>query len=75
MPSVEPRVARSANAERPDPSYWTVYDHFMIEREARALRRAYTWSLITSALARLRARLAGTPGASPRSAPRLSPRT
>jgi hypothetical protein len=23
----------------PDQSYWTAYDHFMIEREARAMRR------------------------------------
>ncbi|HSS69433.1 MAG TPA: hypothetical protein VLQ46_02150 [Casimicrobiaceae bacterium] len=30
----------------PDPSYWTAYDHFAIEREARVLRRAYAWALV-----------------------------
>jgi hypothetical protein len=25
--------------ERPDVRFWTTYDHFMIEREARAIRR------------------------------------
>jgi hypothetical protein len=32
--------------DAPDTSYWTAYDHFMVEREARAMRRAYVWSLI-----------------------------
>jgi hypothetical protein len=35
------RAARAwNNDEKPDASYWTPYDCFMIEREARALRRA-----------------------------------
>jgi len=25
--------------DRPDARFWTTYDHFMLEREARALRR------------------------------------
>ena len=28
-----------AQEERPDTRFWTTYDHFMIEREARAMRR------------------------------------
>lgn len=37
----------------PDPSYWTAYDHFVIEREAQALRRAYAWALIARGWQRL----------------------
>ena len=33
----------------PDRSYWTAYDHFMVEREARAMRRAYVWELLAKA--------------------------
>ena len=33
----------------PDRSYWTAYDHFMVEREARAQRRAYVWALLARA--------------------------
>jgi hypothetical protein len=33
----------------PDRSYWTAYDHFMVEREARAMRRAYVWALLAKA--------------------------
>ena len=46
MPSVDSRAVHTASAEQPDRSYWTAYDHFMVEREARAMRRAYTWSLL-----------------------------
>jgi len=31
-----------------DRKYWTDYDHFMIEREARARRRAYAYALLRS---------------------------
>ena len=77
LPSLERHAhARTAEAERPDPSYWTAYDHFMIEREARALRRAYTLSLITRAWRAVRARIAGARrGDGHRSVQRLSPRT
>ena len=27
------------NEEQPDIRFWTTYDHFMVEREARAIRR------------------------------------
>jgi len=30
-----------ANDEAADSRYWTTYDHYMIEREARAPRREY----------------------------------
>jgi len=39
------RSAPIPSADRPDPSYWTSYDHFMIEREARAARHAYVSAL------------------------------
>ncbi len=32
-------------ADAADPSYWTAYDHFMVEREARAVRRAELYAL------------------------------
>ena len=38
----------------PDPSYWTAYDHFAIEREAQALRRAYAWALVARGWQRLK---------------------
>ena len=59
MISIDSHAARPADAERPDPAYWTEYDHFMIEREAHALRRAYAWSLIAQGWQRLAARFTG----------------
>jgi hypothetical protein len=47
-----------------DPQYWTEYDYFMLEREARAVRRAYLSGLVSGALGRLRERFV---------APRLGP--
>jgi hypothetical protein len=37
-----------------DQSYWTAYDHYMIEREARAMRRIYVWAMLAKAWAALR---------------------
>ena len=34
------------NTEAPDPRFWTSYDRFMLEREARAQRREYVYALI-----------------------------
>ena len=34
--------------EEPDPAYWTAYDLHMIERDARAMRRAYMYSMIAT---------------------------
>jgi hypothetical protein len=45
-----------------DPRYWTAYDHFILEREARALRRAYLGGLIATAWTRLQQWFATTPG-------------
>jgi hypothetical protein len=52
-----------ANGEAPDPSYWTEYDHFMLEREARAKRREYVYARIARAWRRLAARVARGRGA------------
>lgn len=38
----------------PDQSYWTAYDHYMVEREARAMRHAYVWTLLAKAWTALR---------------------
>ncbi len=35
--------------DRPDVRYWIAYDHFMVEREARAARNAYFYGLIAKA--------------------------
>ena len=73
---LETAAARSADAEHPDPSYWTAYDHFMIEREARAMRRAYALALLSRGWRALVARFAGARrGGGHRPAQRLSPRT
>ena len=76
MPSVDSRAVHTASAEQPDRSYWTAYDHFMVEREARAMRRAYTWSLLVRgwhSLARAFAGVRQRDGH--RRVQRLSPRT
>jgi hypothetical protein len=36
----------SDNVDAPDKSYWTAYDHFMIEREARAMRAAHIHTVL-----------------------------
>jgi hypothetical protein len=41
------------NEEQPDVSYWTAYDHFMVEREARALRRRHVRATVERMLLRL----------------------
>jgi hypothetical protein len=46
-------AAAWANEEAPDASYWTPYDYFMIEREARALRRAAMAATIARVARRL----------------------
>jgi hypothetical protein len=38
----------------PDQSYWTAYDHYMVDREARAMRRVYVWTLVAKAWTALR---------------------
>lgn len=43
-----------ANEEAADPSFWTAYDHFMLEREARELRRAHLGGMLAGAWRRLR---------------------
>jgi hypothetical protein len=50
-------AASSAAGERPDSRYWLDYDYFMLEREARAVRRAYIYSLLVRLAKRLSTRL------------------
>ena len=45
LPSAE---GASRMGEEPDPAYWSVYDFHMIEREARAMRRARMYSTIAT---------------------------
>ncbi|HEY5309622.1 MAG TPA: hypothetical protein VIK97_14005 [Casimicrobiaceae bacterium] len=40
--------------DRPDQRYWTTYDYFMIEREARAARTTHITALCTKGVAVLR---------------------
>ena len=40
--------------EAADPAYWTPYDHFMIEREARVYRRAFVYSMLGTLVKRVR---------------------
>lgn len=56
------------NETTPDRRYWTTYDHFKIEQEARALRRAEMYALAGRLWRRLRAVLANG-GAQPTKAP------
>jgi hypothetical protein len=48
--------ARRAS-EAPDTAYWTAYDYYMAEREARAGRRAHLYSLAVGFAQRLRLRV------------------
>jgi hypothetical protein len=43
--------------EAPDTAYWTAYDYYMAEREARAGRRAHLYSLVAGFAQRLRLRV------------------
>ena len=61
------RTPGAPDSELPDKSYWTAYDHFMAEREARAMRAAYTYAMLASLWRAIRAR---APGTRPEGAPR-----
>jgi hypothetical protein len=43
---IRERAASSDAEETPDSRYWLDYDYFMIEREARAVRREYVYALL-----------------------------
>jgi hypothetical protein len=45
-------------SDRPDQRYWTAYDHFMVEREARKARTAHIGALCAKGVAALRKWLA-----------------
>ena len=55
-PSSSATLLRSASAAEDvaDRSYWTAYDHYMIEREAHAMRRVYAWTMLANAWSILR---------------------
>jgi len=40
-------------SETPDPAYWTPYDYHMMERDARARRRAHIYSMTATLGSRL----------------------
>src|SRR5213593_4811699 len=56
-PGLLHRTPTVANDETPDSRYWTTYDRYIIERQARAIRREFVYGLITNAWRRLRERL------------------
>jgi hypothetical protein len=43
--------------DAPDTAYWTAYDYYMAERDARARRRAHVYSLVAGFAQRLRLRV------------------
>lgn len=55
-PSPSASLLHSARAkgDSPDPNYWTAYDHYMLEREAHAMRRVYAWTMLANAWSFLR---------------------
>ena len=56
-PELLQRTPTVANDEVADSRYWTTYDRYMIEREARALRREYVYRMLANGWRRLRERL------------------
>ena len=50
------------NEERPDVRFWTEYDHFMVIREAQAMRRKYLRGLVLDYTARIARALKSTGG-------------
>ena len=52
--SASPRETAATTRGLPDSAYWTAYDHYMIEREARAYRRAYVYSTLATFVRQLR---------------------
>ncbi len=52
------RTQTLVGEEPADPRFWTAYDYFTLERQARALRRAYLGSLFVAAWTRLRVHFA-----------------
>ena len=55
------RTQSLIDAQAADPQYWTEYDYFMLEREARAVRRAYLSGLVSGVFRRVRERFAAPP--------------
>jgi len=49
-----PSSAGVRNDEAPDTSFWTPYDYFMLDREMRAMRRAFVVSTVVGLIRKLR---------------------
>ena len=58
--------------DTPDRRFWTAYDHFKIEQEARAMRRAHVNAMLRNAWRRVAIALTRA-GAQPRKSPRPRP--
>jgi hypothetical protein len=43
---IETSIGAERNGTGPDAAYWTPYDYHMMEREARAVRRAHVYAAI-----------------------------
>ena len=41
------------NDDTPDRRFWTAYDHFRIEQDARAMRREYAYAMLRNAWRRI----------------------
>jgi hypothetical protein len=53
---IRERAVSSDEEQKPDSRYWLDYDYFMIEHEARAVRREYAYALLVR-LSKLPARI------------------
>ena len=58
--------------ETPDRRFWTAYDHFKIEQEAHAMRRAHVYAMLRNAWQRVAIALARA-GAQPQRPQRPRP--
>ena len=50
-------IRMSTPEAAPDRRFWTAYDHFMFEREARAMRREYLYAMLGRVAKRVAARM------------------
>jgi len=52
--AILPENGTTTTSGLPDSAYWTAYDHYMIEREARAYRRVCVYATLAKFLRQLR---------------------
>jgi hypothetical protein len=55
----EGRMVSLCAPEAPDTTYWTAYDYYMAERDARARRRARLYALVAGFARRIRQEVVG----------------